>query len=40
MGYGRDTLSIPDPPLGDNLVRLRPPEEKDLPAIELSTTPM
>jgi ribosomal-protein-alanine N-acetyltransferase len=28
------TLPLPDPPLGDALVSLRPPEERDLPAIE------
>jgi [ribosomal protein S5]-alanine N-acetyltransferase len=28
------TLPIPDPPLGDSLVSLRPPERRDLPAIE------
>jgi RimJ/RimL family protein N-acetyltransferase len=27
-------LTPPDPPLGDELVLLRPPEERDLPAIE------
>jgi RimJ/RimL family protein N-acetyltransferase len=27
------TLPVPDPPLGDGVVSLRPPEERDLPAI-------
>jgi [ribosomal protein S5]-alanine N-acetyltransferase len=35
IGYGRvATLPIPDPPLGGGLLSLRPPEERDLPAIE------
>jgi RimJ/RimL family protein N-acetyltransferase len=28
------TLAVPDPPLGDSLVSLRPPDERDIAAIE------
>jgi len=28
-------LPVPDPPLGDGVVVLRPPDERDLAAIEL-----
>jgi hypothetical protein len=33
------TLPVPDPRLSDVVVSLRPPEERDLAAIELTSTP-